>query len=93
MTIRTDILNEADSLINGDRQNHYGAPQENFAAIADMWNAYLGTYKAGMVITSADVCHMMALLKIARLRNGAHHDSSVDGCGYLALGGELGEAQ
>jgi hypothetical protein len=32
---------------------------------------------------------MMALLKIARLRNGHHRDSFVDGCGYLALGAEL----
>jgi hypothetical protein len=27
-------------------------------------------------------------LKIARLRNGAHRDSSNDACGYLALGAE-----
>jgi hypothetical protein len=56
-----------------------------------MWNAYLGN-KAGVVITAADVCHMMALLKISRLRNGSHRDSSVDGCGYLAMGGELGDS-
>jgi hypothetical protein len=34
---------------------------------------------------------MMTLLKVARLRNGPHHDSSVDACGYMALGGELGD--
>lgn len=93
MTKRSEILAEADGLINGARQCHYGAPQENFAAIADMWNAYIGVFcdfRNGAEITPADVCHMMALLKIARLRNGPHHDSSVDAAGYMALGGELG---
>ena len=93
MTKRSDILAEADSLINGERQAHYGTPQENFAVIADMWNAYIGAFynfRDGVELTPADVCHMMALLKIARLRNGPHHDSSVDACGYMALGGELG---
>jgi hypothetical protein len=34
---------------------------------------------------------MMALLKIARLRNGPHRDSNVDGAGYMALGAEMSE--
>ena len=82
---RTQILVEADSLINGERQVHYGSPHENFAIVAEMWSAYL---KAD--VSAPDVCHMMALLKIARRRNGPHRDSSVDGAGYLALGAELG---
>jgi hypothetical protein len=83
---RTQVLRQAETLINGERQAHYGPPQKNFAVIADMWTAYIGH-----PITSADVCNMMALLKVARLRNGAHYDSSVDGAGYLALGAELAE--
>jgi hypothetical protein len=86
MTKRTEILQEADGLINGERQSHYGTPHESFLAISEMWSAYLGFH-----MSPSDVCHMMALLKIARLRNGPHHDSSVDACGYMALGGELGE--
>ena len=86
MTKRSEILAEADGLINGPRQEHYGSPAENFGVIAEMWSAYTN---AG--ITPADVCHMMTLLKVARLRNGPHHDSSVDACGYMALGRELGE--
>lgn len=82
--IRTSVLREAEKLINGDRQAHYGPPEENFAAIAAMWSAYLGH-----PVTAADVCNLMALLKIARLRNGGHRDSSVDGAGYLALGAEM----
>jgi hypothetical protein len=34
---------------------------------------------------------MMALLKIARLRNGRHYDSSLDGAGYMALGAEMSD--
>ena len=86
MTKRSEILAEADGLINGPRQEHYGSPAENFGVIADMWSAY-----TKIDITPADVCHMMTLLKVARLRNGPHRDSSVDACGYMALGGELRE--
>jgi len=83
---RSDVLYTADSLINGDRQNDYGEAHESFEAIARMWGAYLGTH-----IEGRDVCHLMALLKLARLRNGPHDDSSVDACGYLALGAELAD--
>ena len=82
---RSEVLAEADRLINGDRQQNYGDAAESFDAIAAMWSAYLGCD-----VTARDVCNMMALLKIARLRLGQHDDSAVDGCGYLALGAELG---
>ncbi len=86
MNKRTVVLETAANLINGDRQNTYGTPQENFGAVARMWSAYLG-----QDVAASDVCHLMALLKIARLRNGPHEDSSVDGCGYLALGAEVSD--
>ena len=85
MNKRTQILEDAKILINIDRQQDYGEARESFDAIADMWAAYLGA-----AVSGRDVCNMMALLKIARLRNGPHEDSSIDGAGYLALGGELG---
>lgn len=86
MNKRTEILEEASILINGDRQRDYGTPQENFDCIAQMWSAYLG-YDIG----ARDVANMMALLKVARLRQGQHDDSSVDGAGYLALAAELSD--
>ena len=88
MNTRTDILNESSALINGDREKDYGTPQESFGCIATMWTAYLGH-----PVTAADACHMMALLKIARLRNGPHRDSSRDGAGYMALGAEMSEGE
>jgi hypothetical protein len=84
-TERTRVLEEADTLINGQRQEDYGTPRQNFGVIADMWSAYLGAD-----IEPRDVANMMALLKIARLRMTNARDSAVDGAGYLALGYEIG---
>lgn len=81
---RTKVLAKAIDLINGERQADYGTPQENFACIAKMWSAYLGHD-----IGPRDTANMMALLKLARLRNGHHDDSSVDAAGYCALAAEL----
>ena len=83
---RSEVLAIAGELINGERQAHYGTPQDNFGTTAEMWAAYLGRD-----ISPADVCHMMALLKIARLKRGPHRDSSIDACGYMALGAEVAE--
>ena len=85
MNKRTEILETAATLINGARERDYGDATESFQCIAEMWSAYLG-----VAVSGRDVCNLMALLKIARLRNGAHEDSSVDGAGYLALGAEIG---
>lgn len=81
---RSEVLSMADLLINGDRARQYGSAADNFTTIAQMWSAYLGR-----AVKASDVANMMALLKIARLRGGVHEDSSVDGCGYLALAHEL----
>ncbi len=81
---RSEVLDTAKKLINGDRARQYGSAQDNFGCIAKMWSAYTDTR-----VSAADVANMMALLKIARLRGGVHEDSSIDGCGYLALAHEL----
>ena len=86
MNERSKVLEEAINLTNGDRARDYGEPSKNFQTIADMWSAYLGHN-----VEARDVCNMMALLKIARLKNGQHRDSSLDGAAYLALGFEVGE--
>jgi len=86
MNERSKVLEEAINLTNGDRARDYGEPSKNFQTIADMWSAYLG-----YGVSARDVCNMMALLKIARLKNGQSRDSSLDGAAYLALGFEVGE--
>ena len=52
-----------------------------------MWTSYMG-HK----VDASDVCNMMVLLKMARLRNGGHTDSSTDAAGYAALAAEMSDA-
>lgn len=86
---RKDILETAMSCVCGQREQDYGSPEDNFQLIANLWNDYLytnGTHH----ITSTDVAMMMALLKIARIKNGGGTgDSFVDLAGYAACGGEI----
>jgi len=83
---RSDVLAAADKLINGDRQANYGPPQENFARIAAGWSVILKTD-----VTPEQVALCMAWLKLARLVNGPHDDSYIDGAAYMALAAELSE--
>jgi len=92
---RDDILARAANLIRGDRATDYGEFRKNAECLAAMWNAYLGgraEIAPVRLIEARDVGPMLALLKIMRLRNGPHADSSIDACGYLALGGEIDNA-
>ena len=84
---RTEILKTAIELCNGDREKDYGSPEESFYAVSQMWTAYLGHY-----VEPRDVCNMMALLKIVRLRQRPHPDSASDGAAYLARGEEVSDA-
>ena len=103
---RADILQTAEKCVCGKREQDYGKPENNFQAIADLWNAYLNG--SGFYITNIerdaeghlkhrqlsafDVAMLMALLKVGRIATGtATDDSFVDACGYLACGGEIME--
>lgn len=100
-TERGSVLLEAHKIINGDRQQSYGNPEDTHAVIADMWNGYLqglarvyGDEFSFPYLTNADVAHMMVLFKIARQINGAgKRDNAIDGCGYLALAWDMYEAK
>lgn len=95
---RRDILKAAEKCVCGQREQDYGTPESNFQLIADLWNDYLGLAENGdgvpifsiKNITTTDVAMMMALLKIARIKNGGGSgDSFVDLAGYAACGGEI----
>ena len=82
---RGNVLLEAHEVINGQRQDQYGNPEDSFATIAKMWSAWLGKE-----IFPYDAAMLMALLKVARAKHGAgHRDNHVDGCGYLALAADM----
>lgn len=88
---RSDILDQAKKCVCGQREQDYGTPESNFQLIADLWNGYLGFMDHPQdQIRATDVAMMMALLKIARIRNGGGSgDSFVDLAGYAACGGEI----
>ena len=86
MNKRTEVLEMAAELINGDRELDYGTPEENFGRIAAGWSVILEKD-----VSAEQVALCMAWLKIARLVNGPHGDSYVDAAAYMALAGELSE--
>lgn len=88
---RTKILEEAASLINGDRDSTYGDPYDDFTTTANLWASYLsrsmesrgGEFK----ILPHDVAVMMALLKIARISYSPDkRDHWADLAGYTGCG-------
>lgn len=80
------ILEEAASLVNGDRLASYGHPSRDLAATAGMWSAWLTRrFGVDLTLTGEDVGCLMACLKLSRLAgNPTHRDSLVDAAGYLA---------
>ena len=93
---RKEVLANANKCVNGDREQDYGSPEDNFRTIAAFWNAYiaskLGAVKgvAPVALDSKDVAAMLSLLKIARISSGhAKADNWIDLAGYAACGGEL----
>lgn len=85
--VRSQILSEANDLINGDREDDYGAPSDNFARIASIWNVLF----PGSNFTPEKVALAMIGLKLARSPEGYKRDTAVDLAGYAALYAELSE--
>jgi len=74
------VLEEAQSLIYGDREQDYGKTSDNFADIAQGWSVLFKT-----TVTPEQVALAMAWLKICRANkdNCAKRDSYVDCAGYI----------
>jgi len=90
MTHRTHILETANNLITGNREQDYGSPKLNFQNVADRWSQLLS-----VDIEPWHVALLMADLKIARLATTGrpHEDSLIDICGYAALAAELADGE
>lgn len=87
---RSEILDTAKEYVTKDRAATHGDAESNFGLIAAYWSAHLNKN-----ISAHDVAVMMTLMKLARAKaNPKHADNWIDGCGYLACGGEIatGEA-
>lgn len=89
---RADILHAAEKCVCGQRETDYGTPENNFKAIAELWEAYLNkacTRGVNVRVEAKDIAVMMALLKIARIAaGGGKADSWIDLAGYAACGAE-----
>lgn len=81
---RAEILEAARKCVCGEREREYGRPENNFALIGKLWEAYTGTR-----YSAKDVAMMLALLKVARIKTGVKGDSFVDLAGYAACAGEI----
>lgn len=74
----SNILQEADRIIHGERNKTYGSPLKNHTRTAALWTAYLGVQ-----ITAEQVCFLNILQKISRSASGVpHRDNLVDIAGF-----------
>lgn len=98
MTVhRTELLAEAENLVNGDRNNTYGAPAQDFQRTADILSALgfraerPGGDEDGF-IEAHHVAMILAAVKLSRLAwSPGKRDSWVDLAGYAACGHEAYE--
>lgn len=89
---RAVVLRTAESLVNGQRADDYGPPQENFGRVAAMWSAQFAA-KLKEPLTADEVAIALVHLKLSRLANTPDHaDSFIDAAGYIALAAEIAEA-
>ena len=84
---RSSVLDTAKQYVTEDREATHGNMEDNFEAIAMLWEQY---FNCEWSFSPVDVAVMMALLKIARLKsNKDNPDNYIDTCGYMACAGEL----
>lgn len=76
-SLTQNILQEADAITGGDRQENYGHPKKNFADIAKVWGVVLG-----MKVTPRQVGQCMVMLKVCRDMHYKKRDNLVDIAGY-----------
>jgi uncharacterized protein DUF6378 len=78
------VLQEANRLVNGDRQKDYGHPLDDYTKTGAFWSIILkDKLKPGETISPQDCVLMMVCLKISREMNLPKRDNRVDGAGYF----------
>ena len=82
---RGSVLAEAADVINGERQDVYGNPEDSFRLIADYWNVYLKLTSSDIDLRPDDVAMMMVLFKVAREDLQHKRDNIRDAAGYLGI--------
>jgi len=89
---KESILGTANRIINGERQDSYGAPEDSFQIIAEYWSTFLNakfkrrTPEFRFVLDPVDVANLMVLFKQARkLGQKPARDTYADSVGYEAI--------
>ena len=80
----TNILIEADTIVNGSRGEDYGSPTDSFTRIATIANAM-----TGLSLTPQQCCMVLMAVKLTRQSYKHKRDNLVDLCGYAHLLNEL----
>ncbi len=104
---RGKILIQALEIINGERKDTYGKPEDSFALIAEYWNSYLirlqknilekngfnpKEYKMVNMLDCKGVAEMMMLFKIARMSGQVPSlDNYLDLVGYAGIAADMVE--
>lgn len=82
---RTDVLDKAERAINGDRNNHYGPPTQDFARSAGVLNSLGYRAPGGREILPHDIAVMALAIKLSRIVWSPEvEDHWVDVAGYAA---------
>ncbi len=80
-----NVLEEADKLVNGVRDEQYGLPHENWTDTAEMMTAYLRARRLlprDKALDAHDGCMLLTLVKVCREGNKRQRDNLVDIAGY-----------
>ena len=72
-----NILQEANEITHGKRNEDYGSPLDHFTRTAKMWGAILGCE-----VNATDVPKCMIALKLSRQCHSPMRDNLIDICGY-----------
>lgn len=88
-SLRTDLLEEANQLVTGDRNNSYGEPHQDFARSAGALTALGYRGPDGRELQAHDIAIIISTVKMSRLMwSPLKRDSWVDIAGYAACGYE-----
>jgi hypothetical protein len=94
---RSDVLREAEALVNGDRNDTYGDPIDDFRTTAELWTTYIRRIvdrRESTKLQPHDVASMMLLLKVSRLTwSPEKRDHWVDAIGYASCGWDCVERE
>jgi hypothetical protein len=99
---RGKILLKALDIINGERQDQYGSPEDSFALIAAYWTTFLKSRDLiqskgnshALKISAKEVAEMMMLFKIARMSGQKPKlDNYLDLVGYAGIAADMIEEE